>query len=724
VNNTGVNTRSSPSSSGTFLGTHTTGDLGTVNTNTQNGIYADGYYWWNVNFDSGVDGWMAETYLTLYTSTPVNGVCSATLNACSLGTFSDQADTSTNYLWSCVGSGGGTTALCSLPTTAEALPCYVEPKTIRAYSVADSNSIRLAWPKNDYRQELHIARRVYSNHPSAWQTWVPIYSVITQANEAGQHIDTNVSSGIHYEYQIRAFSPSWTCTQTAGASGTAQPPYWAYQYINTGTQVPLKDQRGKVILLVESGLATSLSAEIARLENDLIGDGYKVYRHDVAASEVTAPGWKTSVANTKALVRADYNTDTSADWTIFIVGHVPIPYSGLSSPGGHTENYGAHPADWYYADMDEALWTDTTVNNSTATKLPPDTVDYSWNWNVPGDGKFDQSRIPSAPEMRIGRVDLKNMPAFGKSEVELMRQYLDRDHAWRHKQFTVRDRGLINSNNNVGLLYYGLPPDSHSSYSSFFGGISNTDIGSWLGDATNPANSYLFAASAGNGVFTKDHQIGTTQDFAATPLYVVFATMHGSYYGHWDSAMHPNIVIQAPLADEGYVVSNYYHEDKMNIDSSAMGEPIGQELFTTGSNGFITPFGVRYTNYEWVYDGQSYFAGYIMNNYVTLLGDPTLRTRVVAPPTNVTVSANGADNVISWTGAADTNIQGYHVYRAPTTNLNDFRRITSAPVAAGSYRDVNAAAGAYRYMVRTVKLEQSANRSYFNASQGIFATGI
>ena len=110
--------------------------------------------------------------------------------------------------------------------------------------------------------------------------------------------------------------------------------------------------------------------------------------------------------------------------------------------------------------------------------------------------------------------------------------------------------------------------------------------------------------------------------------------------------------------------------------------------------------------------------------YISLMGDPTLRMRIVSPPTNVTVVKDSLDNVISWTSAVDTSIQGYHVYRAPSTNLNGFTRITSAPVATRSFRDTNAAAGAYRYMVRTVKLEQSTSRSYYNASQGIFARAV
>jgi hypothetical protein len=58
-------------------------------------------------------------------TTPVNGSCGTTVNTCAPGTLSDTADSSTNYLWSCLGSNAdlstgasqGTTASCSLPIT-------------------------------------------------------------------------------------------------------------------------------------------------------------------------------------------------------------------------------------------------------------------------------------------------------------------------------------------------------------------------------------------------------------------------------------------------------------------------------------------------------------------------------------------------------------------------------------------------------------------------------
>jgi hypothetical protein len=49
------------------------------------------------------------------TTTPlINGGCDLIKDSCTTGTFSDTADSSTQYLWSCLGSNGGTTASCSL----------------------------------------------------------------------------------------------------------------------------------------------------------------------------------------------------------------------------------------------------------------------------------------------------------------------------------------------------------------------------------------------------------------------------------------------------------------------------------------------------------------------------------------------------------------------------------------------------------------------------------
>ncbi|GEM_PF-2163871 len=55
-----VNVRATPSTSGVLLGTQPTGSLGAV---IGGPVVANGYNWWNVNYDTAPDGWGAENYL-------------------------------------------------------------------------------------------------------------------------------------------------------------------------------------------------------------------------------------------------------------------------------------------------------------------------------------------------------------------------------------------------------------------------------------------------------------------------------------------------------------------------------------------------------------------------------------------------------------------------------------------------------------------------------------
>lgn len=593
------------------------------------------------------------------------------------------------------------------------LVCWVGPRTIRAYPVVSSGQIQIVVPGNALRTGLWIDRRVFTNKPSAWQTWTNISADITfpGVTNATTYTDAVIQNGVHYEYQIRQQVTNYVCSDLPDHG------FRDYQYIDAGYQAPLTDTRGNVVLLTESGVASSLTTELTRLEADLRGDGYKVFRHDVAAVEVTAGGWPAAVTATKALVSTDYATDTSADWYLFIVGHVPIPYSGTNSPGSHNENLGAHPADSFYADM-TGTWTDVTAN--TASNIPQ--PDFTAQQNTPGDGKFDQNFIPAIPTMRVGRVDLRNMPAFGKTEVQLLQQYLDRNHAWRHKEFTVRNRALVYGETTPVLLNADKPIEAHDLAASIFGNVNSMDRGTWLDYAADPETSYLTAMKQGSGGYDHDNQLGTIEDFAASALYVAFPSMVGSYYGDFDSAIITNSFAQMPLASEGYAVATYYHANDIPINSSAMGEPIGNDLFAMGANYFKIGAGTYYTPYvRIVPPSTESLVVEQQEQYITLLGDPTLRIRVVAPPTVVAVNASGADNIVSWTAADDTGIVGYHVYRATTGSLNAFTRLTSSPTTS-PYTDTGASSSSYTYMVRTVKLDDSPNRSFYDASEGIVAT--
>ena len=89
----------------------------------------------------------------------------------------------------------------------------------------------------------------------------------------------------------------------------------------------MPDNRGKVILVVDSSQAPSLTTELARLEQDLAGDGWTVARRDVSRTD--------SPANVKNVIKAAYNADPANTKAVFLFGHVPIFRSGNLNVDGH-----------------------------------------------------------------------------------------------------------------------------------------------------------------------------------------------------------------------------------------------------------------------------------------------------------------------------------------------------------------------------------------------------
>jgi hypothetical protein len=105
--------------------------------------------------------------------------------------------------------------------------------------------------------------------------------------------------------------------------------------------------------------------------------------------------------------------------------------------------------------------------------------------------------------------------------------------------------------------------------------------------------------------------------------------------------------------------------------------------------------------------------------HIALLGDPTLRMHWVRPATGLNASADSSGVHLNW-GPSPDSVIGYHVFRASTPG-GPYTRVTAAPVTASSFTD-SPLAGNYSYMVRAVKLEQTPSGTYFNMSQGIFAS--
>jgi len=331
--------------------------------------------------------------------------------------------------------------------------------------------------------------------------------------------DSNVTLGTAYEYQI--------------VKNTSQ--YNGYGYIYSGVEVPLTERRGKLLLVVDNTYAPSLRTELARLEQDLIGDGWTVAQLEVSRTD--------SVSNVKGLIKSQYIADPFNVKAVFLFGHVPVAYSGNIVPDGHLPDHqGAWPCDGFYGDM-EGVWTDNSVNITTA-------VDARTR-NVPGDGKFDQSTFPAPITLMVGRVDLANMPgrlvcggpATFPGELELLRNYLNKDHKFRHKEFDLPRRGIVGD-------YFGVRDGEAFAASgwrnlgAFVGAANVTTLpnqGTWI--STLSTNPCLVAYGCGSGSYTSIGGLGNTDvyhdgittEMMAHDIKTVFALLFGSWLGDWDS---------------------------------------------------------------------------------------------------------------------------------------------------------------------------------------------
>jgi len=523
--------------------------------------------------------------------------------------------------------------------------------------------ITLNWNGNATTAQYQVYRKL--KHANAWGP-----AIANLSGSTNQFIDNAVTVGVNYEYHIVRVG--------SGYSG--------HGYINTGIEVPEISYRGKLILIIDSNFISPLATEISRLVADIEGDGWEVVRHDVLRTG--------SVTHVKDLIVNDYNSDTAfTTKAVFILGHVPVPYSGNINPDGHSDHLGAWPADCYYGDVD-GIWTDNFVTSTTAS--PPRTQ------NVPGDGKFDQSIVPSDIELQVGRVDFSGLPSFTLTEQQLLKNYLDKDHEYRKKIFAPQKKAVVDDN----FGYFSSEAFAGSGYKNFapLVGANNIVAADYFTSMTGA--SYAWSYGCGGGTYTSAGGIGSTSNFATSNLQGVFTMLFGSYFGDWDAQ---NSFLKAPLAQGKVLTSVWSGRPHFQFHHMGLGENIGYGLLQTQNN----PGNLYYAS-------PTSITGRWVHN--ALMGDPTLKNDIVGPVANVVATKVGYDCHISWSASTETTLVGYNIYMKNDTN-SSYVKINVFPIAGTTYTDQCLQyKGVYSYMVRALKLEIVPSGSYYNLSEGIADT--
>lgn len=542
---------------------------------------------------------------------------------------------------------------------------------------ADIPSITLQWQAFANTTGFTIFRR-----EAGATTWGS--ALATLPGSALQYVDASVTAGVGYEYRI---------VRNAGGSG--------YGYVRSGIEVPPVEFRGKLLLLVESGVAAELPAQLSSLADDLLADGWLVVRHDVDPSA--------SPAEVRALIIAEHAAAPDLVKSVYLIGHVPVPYSGNHAPDGHSYHSGAWACDGYYAELN-GNWTDATVNTNASNHL--------WNHNVPGDGKLDQNDFPGAVELQVGRVDLSRLDVFPQTEAELLNDYLGKAHAWKVGAFTVPATAAIWDN----LEWVGNPLASSGfmSASPCVGPSSVTELvaaeGSFAQHYLNNDDLFTFHGSTGllgtgtNGTtFT-----GTENGLSCTDLLNntrggVFNLSIGSYFGDWDN---PDNFLRASLAKGNSLAHVWSGMPNWFLHPMAIGEPIGYCALRTMNNS-----NADYSLQNGGWQGQS-----MGQAHMALMGDPTIRMRYTAPPTGLVATNENWFARFNWSPSPEA-VDGYNIYRIDSEN-DTIIRLNETLVQDTFFLSNALFVPGGRYMVRAQKLVTTPSGSYHDLSLGALAVGL
>jgi len=144
--------------------------------------------------------------------------------------------------------------------------------------------VTLNWPQDSQTSPNNYLISRKAPNGNAWQ------SLATLPGSATSYIDTSVSTGTAYEYQVQKVTSM----------------YNGYGYVCVGLNAPLVENRGTVVLVVENLYAPNLTTELNRLQQDLIGDGWNVACGNVPRVTSAGPTQPTRKKASDKYVKAEH----------------------------------------------------------------------------------------------------------------------------------------------------------------------------------------------------------------------------------------------------------------------------------------------------------------------------------------------------------------------------------------------------------------------------------
>lgn len=528
-------------------------------------------------------------------------------------------------------------------------------------------------------QAVSVYRRPMNGNGSAW-----LQVATNLPPGTSSWTDLNVETGDVWEYQVRR------STATSDAIG----------YTMAAINYDQSNYRGQMILLLAENIRTAMPEKLEELKRDLTGEGWYV-------NELIVPrafGWNShdTVLTIKNQISEIYYNAPTDDKPklLFILGHVPMPRSGLNgqAPDDHIQNAGARGADTFYADIN-GVFTDTETYNPGGLATP-------LAINLPGDFKWDQEFIPSELEMAFGRVDFFDLTSVTESEAFLTERYLDRLHKYRH----------IYPGWNMGAK------------SAFYLGYNNSNDGSYRSLVPLSGYDSVYQNQVGslhpqwvenNGPFAVYMQNQFQPSVSEWNTYGMNATLFSSDQSYWGFGDVPEANqysrIRALLALDTKCLVSVWTTMAINIfHQSGIGDPAGLACKQIMDHNLINQ---KLEKPEQPYDTPAFWN----RMHFAFHGDPSIRFYQVYPPSAPQITTNGQQISIQWQASPDSRVAGYHIYKS-NTEFGIYNRITSYAITVPEFIDPGYQTGDW-YMIRAIVFQKTGSGVFINPSQGIFIQG-
>jgi len=539
----------------------------------------------------------------------------------------------------------------------------------------DPVSVRLQWAPRGGVQYMVKRRK------SDREEW----GIIAEEVDGFQYLDTSdaIMPGQVYQYQVHPYRYPGTTNQ-----------------VNVAVFMPPVHHRGKMLLLVDETQHRALRDDLKDFKRNLELDGWSVVVDK--APRHSDRRWKTNIkriAEVKEIIHTHLAPPVEGMKALLILGHVAVPYSGYAALDGHVrpgdDHRGAWSCDAYYGDLD-GVWRDQSVNHTGGAHFS--------NHNVPGDGKFDEDRMPTRLEVAVGRVDFANLPNISgailkdkprrKSQVEteLLRQYLHKNLAYRKGDISFDAEAVIRSflPRNQGMSVY---KPAIMNAANWYGHVPGPiRMGDGFIEDSAPLWSFM-GGQSGSASFANG--VRRTRDFNRPEKapHAAFMMFYSSWHGDWNL---PDSFLRACLTTpESGLASFSMLVGPWRLGDLGRGESLGYSYLQSANQRPVPA-----------------------TRALAIMGDPTLRMFVTSPVAELDLLQTGQTRQLTWKNPRIRDFEGIYVYHFDN-ELQRFETLTRLDPSLEHWNLPDQIPSQTRLMIRVGQWIHSGSGSFVSLSHGV-----